>query len=162
MASYVALTPPESAAPDDETVLIRDGFAWLALIVPLLWLLWHRLWFAALMLFLLSIAIAVAMGQLPGASPVLTVASVLVSLFVALEGNGWRIDKKERQGWTFRTVIEADNRATAEEIWIAGVVAEQAIKARTPPPALTKTSARHPATGGSGPALGLIDYGDRG
>ena len=123
MASFVVLTPRDGVEKDDETVLIRDGFAWLALVFPLIWLLWNRLWFATLMLLLLSVAIAAAIAVFPDQSLIFTAASLVVSVFVALEGNGWRIGKKERLGWTFRTVVEAPDRATAEEIWFSQAAA---------------------------------------
>ncbi len=163
MASFIVLTPPDSPYPDDETVLIRDGFSWLALLIPLLWLLWYRLWFAAVLLLLLTIAIALAADQFPAYSLVLTAVSILVSAFVALEGNGWRITKKENQGWTFRAVVEAENRATAEDIWFDTVERQANSPARTAPPAAAgKQTTFHPALADSGPALGLIDYGDKG
>ena len=162
MASYVVLTPPDSPYPDDETVLIRDGFSVLALFIPLLWLLCYRLWFAAAMLLLLSVAIALVAGQVPGYSIAVTAASILVSSFVALEGNGWRIAKRERQGWIFRSVVEADNQATAEEIWFSGIEQQTAPAKTTARPPAGKPTGIHPARAGSGPALGLIDYGDRG
>lgn len=163
MASFVVLTPPDSPYPDDQTVLIRDGFSWLALIIPLLWLLWYRLWFASVLLLLLTIAIALAADQFPGYSLVLTAASILVSAFVALEGNGWRIAKKERQGWVFRSVVEAENHATAEEIWFDTIDRQADKPAPTQPPSTArKPSPVRPAPAGTGPALGLIDYGDKG
>lgn len=163
MASYVVLTPPDSAFPDDETVLIRDGFSWLALIIPLLWLLWYRLWFAAALLLLLTIAIALAAGQFPAYSLALTASSFLVSTFVGLEGNGWRIAKKERQGWTLRSVVEAENHATAEEIWFDSIERQAAnTAAAQPSPTVRKATTIRPAPAGSGPALGLIDYADKG
>lgn len=162
MASFVVMTPPESGEQDDRTVLIRDEFAVLALIFPLIWALWYRLWFVAAMLLLLSIAIAVAISVFPGQSLVFTVASLLISVFVALEGNGWRIAKKERQGWNVRGVVEAHNYATAEEIWFAEASEEKAPqRPAAPPPASRARTVMHPAPAASGPALGLLDYEDR-
>ena len=46
MAIYVVMEPP-AARPNeasDGAVFMRDGFSLLALLVPPLWLLWHRLW----------------------------------------------------------------------------------------------------------------------
>ncbi|MEX3010845.1 DUF2628 domain-containing protein [Hoeflea sp. TYP-13] len=163
MASYVVLTPPDSSELDENTVLIRDGFSIPAVIIPVLWLLWNRLWFAAIMLFLISVGIAVAISLLPGWSVVLTAASVLLSLFVALEGNGWRIAKKERQGWTLQSVIEAPNHGTAEEICFAdgGRLQVREHPANAPQPAFGKRGAMRLPPAGSGPALGLLDYEDK-
>ncbi|MDA4845333.1 DUF2628 domain-containing protein [Hoeflea poritis] len=161
MASYVVLTPPDGCEKDERAALIRDGFSLLALIVPVIWLLWNRLWFAAIMLLLLSVAIAVAISQLPAWSTVFTVSSVMISLFVALEGNNWRIAKKERQGWDLRAVIDAPDHATAEEIFFSAAAQTNQQKPR-PAPAFGKEAATGPAPVGSGPALGLLDYENRG
>lgn len=161
MASYVVLTPPDGNELDERAVLIRDGFSLLALIVPVIWLLWNRLWFAAAMLLLLSVAIAIAISQIPSWSTVFTISSVMISLFVALEGNNWRIAKKERQGWQLRTVIDAPSHATAEEIYFSAAAATPEQQPR-PAPAFGKNAATGPAPAASGPALGLLDYENKG
>ncbi|WP_136657963.1 DUF2628 domain-containing protein [Nitratireductor sp. XY-223] len=161
MASYVVLTPPESGEMDDRAVLIRDGFSLFALIVPVIWLLWNRLWFAAAMLLLISVGIAVAIGQMPAWSTVLTVSSVMISLFVALEGNNWRIAKKERQGWEMRAVIEAPDHATAEEIYFSADAPAPQETSR-PAPVFGKAAATGSASAATGPALGLLDYDNKG
>ena len=161
MASYVVLTPPDGGELDERAVLIRDGFSLFALIVPVIWLLWNRLWFAAAMLLLLSVAIAIAISQIPSWSTVFTVSSVMISLFVALEGNNWRIAKKERQGWQLRTVIDAPSHATAEEIYVSAAAAPPEQQPR-PAPAFGKNAASAPAPAASGPALGLLDYENKG
>lgn len=161
MASYVVLTPPDGNELDERAVLIRDGFSLLALIVPVIWLLWNRLWFAAAMLLLLSVAIAIAISQIPSWSTVFTVSSVMISLFVALEGNNWRIAKKERQGWELRTVIDAPSQATAEEIYVSAAASTPEQQPR-PAPAFGKKAANGPAPAASEPALGLLDYENKG
>ncbi|MEM6463059.1 MAG: DUF2628 domain-containing protein [Pseudomonadota bacterium] len=163
MAGYVVLTPPDGKRADEKTVLIRDGFAVVALIIPVIWLLWHRLWFAAMMLFLVSTALYSAIAAFPDQALVFTASSVLLSLFVALEGNGWRVAKKERQGWTLQGVVDAPDYATAEEIWFAGAAAPANGQSatRAPPPALGRPAQSGPPKTASGPALGLLDYGDR-
>ncbi|WP_419907103.1 DUF2628 domain-containing protein [Hoeflea sp.] len=157
MASYVVLTPPDGSELDERAVIIRDGFSLPALIIPVFWLLWNRLWFAAVLLLLLSVAIAIAISQLPAWSTVLTLSSVLISLFVALEGNNWRVADKERQGWEMRDVIEAPDRATAEDIYFS-----QEMRENDPPPRPAPVFGKGPAHGtapaATGPALGLLDY----
>ena len=46
MASYVVMEPPEGGP--EQAILVRDGFALLAFIMPFLWFLWHRMWLEAL------------------------------------------------------------------------------------------------------------------
>ena len=47
MATYVVMEPPGRSEKVDATAFIRDGFTWLGLLVPPLWLAWHRLWIEA-------------------------------------------------------------------------------------------------------------------
>ena len=46
-----------------DATFIRDGFSWLAFLLPPLWLLWHRLWIAAV---LALIALVLAAGARTG------------------------------------------------------------------------------------------------
>lgn len=173
MASFVVLAPDDN---EEQAVIIRDGFSLLALILPFLWLLWHRLWFAAAMVILASIGLGAAMQLLPDWVTVFAVASMLVSLFIALEGNAMRIASKERQGWRLRAIVEAQNRATAEEIYFAPsdkaagsapVKPEATLLARQ---ALGRQTLGRQTPGGrtgaqsanAGPALGLLDYENKG
>ncbi len=158
MASYVVLTPPDDPEAPERAEIIRDGFAWLALIIPLLWLLWHRLWFAAALLLLAAVGIVAGMDTLPTWSPAFFAAAVLLSLYVALEGNGLRIARLERQDWQVETVIEAPNGATAEAIYLSGL--DETPKRKIPPPPGRGWAAPRGATApaaDTGPALGLLD-----
>jgi len=181
MASYVILTPAlahdaggseevaaldEMAAPSseragDETVFIRDGFSFLALIFPLVWLLWYRLWWWAAMAVLVTAIAAYADTAQTLAFPAI-VASSLFSLFIALEGSAMRVRHLEAAGWRIQAAIEAPDLATAEEIWFADL-----------PPAAHKASNRHSAgmrrdqasfpmgrgqPSGQAAALGLLEW----
>ncbi|TIU18351.1 MAG: DUF2628 domain-containing protein, partial [Mesorhizobium sp.] len=47
MTAYVVMEPPGRSEKVDTTAFVRDGFTWLGLLVPPLWLAWHRLWVEA-------------------------------------------------------------------------------------------------------------------
>ncbi|MBW8638330.1 DUF2628 domain-containing protein [Hoeflea sp. WL0058] len=157
MTSYVVLTPPEASRFDEGAVFIRDGFAFIALILPFLWLLWHRLWFHAAVVLLVSVGLAIASGGLPQWDLLFVLASLLVSVYVALEGNAMRIAGRERRGWTCRGVVDAPDLATAEEIYFAGM--EQSSLSERPPERapLPPTQPLPRKSTSSGPALGLLD-----
>lgn len=115
MASYVVMEPPVDAPRPaaEETRLIRDGFSWLAFIVPPLWLLWHRLWFAALLAFVM-LSLLSFLGESRGFGLAGALLALLVSLYFGLEGQGLRIAMLRRSGWTERGVIEARDLTDAE------------------------------------------------
>ena len=107
MASFVVMEPPRSsgAEPGVEAVFVRDGFSVLALVAPVIWLLWHRLWLEAMLALAAAVAIATASAY-AGLGPVAPAISLLVSLFVAFEGQAMRVARMRRLGWAEAAVIE--------------------------------------------------------
>ena len=126
--------------------------------MPPLWLLWHRLWIEALLAFAASIALA-TLGEQAGLGLPASALSLLVSLYVGLEGQALRAAALRRRGWREwgvrrrrqcrprpRSVIAADGRG------------------RLATPAPLPRIARLPIVGRpspAGPALGLLGYPGR-
>ncbi|WP_099867058.1 DUF2628 domain-containing protein [Pararhizobium haloflavum] len=119
MASYVVLKPPGGDPAGEDAVFIRDGFAFLALVLPIVWFLWHRLWLWALVFIALAIATSMMMmtDDWYAAGFALSVAT---SLLAALEGQNLRIGKHLSKGWEQVAVIAADDVGTAEAVYFAG------------------------------------------
>jgi hypothetical protein len=112
MASYVVMEPPGRAG-GGEAILVHDGFSWLAFFFSPLWLLWHRLWIEALLAFIV-LGLLSALSEMAGvglAGPLLT---LLVSLFIGLEGQGLRLAALRRRGWRDIGVVEAQGLADGE------------------------------------------------
>ena len=113
MAGYVVMQPPGDAPATAEAVLVRDGFSWLAFLVPPLWLLWYGLWakaaLAAILLFALSL-----LGEAAGFGLTAPLASLLIALWFGLEGQGLRVAALRRRGWGEWGVVQAGNRDGAE------------------------------------------------
>ncbi|WP_157014434.1 DUF2628 domain-containing protein [Mesorhizobium xinjiangense] len=155
MASYVVMEPPGGQdSADKGVVLVRDGFAWLGFFLPFLWLLWHRLWLEAA----IALALALGLGILSefGSFIVVTpVLSLLVSLYVGLEGPALRLAGMARRGWRQAGVVEADSHADADVRHIVDAVSTDETHQEPAPqaPAPWRGSSRS-----SGPALGLLGY----
>ena len=92
-----------------------------------------------------------------------------------------RIASKERQGWRLRAIVEAQNRATAEEIYFAPtneaagtapvkpestLLARQTLGQKTAgwqtPSRQTPGAQTGAQSANAGPALGLLDYENKG
>lgn len=117
MASYVVMAPADGETTDEVT-FVRDGFAFLAFLIPAAWLLWHRLWIEALV----AIAVAVGLAMLRAAPGFLVAApllSLLVSIFFGFEGAALRLAALRRRGWRDVGVVEADDMEAAEIRWLA-------------------------------------------
>jgi hypothetical protein len=160
LRSYLVLTPPGGPDRDHRsTIVIPDGFSWAAFLLSWVWLIWHRLWIAGLVVFLLQMASGFLLS-LPGLGLAGTLLGFATSLLVALEGRNHYGNSLVRRGWTLEAVISAVDRQTAEDIYFSSLpqlpqqplpsTAEWANKTRQPP-----------ASGWQGPALGLFDHGGR-
>jgi len=106
MATYVVMEPPGRSEKVDATAFIRDGFTWLGLLVPPLWLAWHRLWIEAGLAFVVMGLLSMA-GQNLGLGLASSLLSLLVSFYVGLEGQGLRIAALRRRGWHEWGVVQA-------------------------------------------------------
>jgi hypothetical protein len=154
VASYVVMQPPGSGASPDRAELVRDRFAWLGFLVPPLWLLWHRLWIEALLAVAASVTLTV-LGDVARLGFLAAGLSLLVSLFVGLEGPALRLNALRRRGWLETGVIEAGSRDEAEIRYLE----EESVAARQPPRVGVPVAAARKL--GHGPALGLFDYPGR-
>jgi len=113
MAAYVVMEPPGRSERVDATTLVRDGFTWLGLLVPPLWFAWHRLWIEAVLTFVVMGLLSM-LGQRFGLGLTGSLLSLLVSLYVGLEGQGLRISALRRRGWHEWGVVEAGRLSDAD------------------------------------------------
>jgi uncharacterized protein DUF2628 len=113
MAIYVVMEPPGRGERADMTAFVRDGFAWLGFLAPPLWLAWHRLWIEAALTFVVM-AILSMLGEKLGLAWAGSLLSLLVSLYIGLEGQALRIAALRRRGWHEKGVIAADRLDDAE------------------------------------------------
>ncbi|MDZ5697394.1 DUF2628 domain-containing protein [Chelativorans sp. M5D2P16] len=156
MASYMVLEP--GIGPSERTekaVLIRDGFAVLAFIVPFLWFLFHRMWLEAFAVLALSLSIA-ALGMQPGFAVLTPILSLLLSFLIGLEAQALRAAALRRRGWVDWGLVEAGNRNEAEARYVAEAAAR--IERAAPPPVPLAPVAGKPRPRTATPAFGLLDY----
>lgn len=160
MASYIVLVPPlqNNQRQDDKTVFIRDGFAILAFVLPVPWLLFNRLWFEAALVFAAVAAISIV-GSYTGHANLAEIVAALLALLVAFEASDWRIRALERRGYDQAAIIDARSAADAETIYFHG----DAFAADPEPvlPAIDLNAPSSTPTEGkpvAGGMLGLVGY----
>lgn len=133
MTAFLVLASPGAQIPDERSVVIADRFAPLAIIAPVIWLLFNRLWleaFAAFLVMAAATGLASAAGQ-----PALGIAlDLALSVITALEGRNWRAAALQRRGWRLVDVIETDDADLAFEIHAARAMAD----GKAPSPAVNR------------------------
>jgi len=148
MAVFTVLEPPPSpdVSADAERVLfVREGFAWGALLVPPLWLVWHRLWLVGLGWAVVVVALQLGAGSLGGPMPL--IAAVAFALVFAFEANALRRWTLERRGYRFARVVAGSSRDECERRFFATWLIGRRLAAPPPPagPWTDATAERFPA-----------------
>ncbi|MGE0725234.1 MAG: DUF2628 domain-containing protein [Alphaproteobacteria bacterium] len=102
---------------DGDVAVVREGFAWWALPVPLLWALWHHLWWWALIVLGAGLLLAVAAGT-DLLSPVeAALAAIGFSILFAAEANDIRRRALYWRGWVEEGVSTGANADLALRRW---------------------------------------------
>src|SRR5690606_40006719 len=97
MASYVVMEPPAKTTggkagkgAGERAVLVRDGFRFLAFLLPALWLVFNRLWIETAVVIAMTMALS-ALGAVAGFGNVAPALVLLVSLYVGLEASALKL-----------------------------------------------------------------------
>ncbi len=160
MASYLVLNPPGTTGKDERAKFIRDGFSLFGLLFPLIYLLWHRLWLAAVTLFAAILA-AEIVGSLFDLGIVGLVLDGMAGLYIGLEGGNLKASVLKSSGWSEQAVISAENLDDAEALYF-GRDTHEPTSETTPQSFPGKFDLTRLAHHNRGPALGLLNpYGGR-
>lgn len=97
--------------------LVEDKKSIWALIFPIIWLVWNRLWFWLAVYILVSIFLFLLTSiQVP---IIVSLLSIIPGLYLFLEGSSLIVTKLERQGWQFAGVVDAPDVEIAEYKFLA-------------------------------------------
>jgi len=160
MASFVVMErgPAAQSGIGDAPVdfrIVRDGFALAAFLLPAIWLLWHRLWIEALLSIVVMAAISM-LGNYAGFGQAAPLLSLLISVYVGVEGSALRLAALRRRGWRDWGVVEAANLDDAETRYLAEAVTDA--EGRPAPAAVQPQRVAPLPQAGPAPALGLFSY----
>ena len=103
---------PEQVQDGRNVELIRDGFSFLAVLFPAVWLLWNRVWFGFSFYVALILVFILASELI---NPLIGVfLNSLLGLYLGFEGTNWRAKKYLGNGWQEVDVVLASNYEEAE------------------------------------------------
>lgn len=158
MAIYEVYLPPQEGMPEHarwpRARLVRDGLAPLALFIPLLWLLWHRLWFAFAVYLLLMLGFFL-LDRTDVAAPAGFLA-LIPNLYLFLEGRRLIAARLERQGWRLASLIEAPDLDAAEQRLFSATLPPRPPRTETGPMAGLPGAGKPPVSTDDRPDFGLF------
>lgn len=132
--------PADPIARADATVFVKEGFAWLALIMPFLWLLFHRLWWALLGFMIVGVLIAAIPALVTGDPATGSYPSLLVNVVMGFIANDLRRWTLARRGYAHVATVQGTNREAAEFRYFASWEADTAGPAPAATPAVSETA----------------------
>jgi hypothetical protein len=118
MAIYTVLAPAargDEARPDPfGTVFVKDGFCWPALFIPLLWLIYRRMWLVLVLYLAAAAALTLAFRGTGGDGDFGGLILLALHVLFALEANNLRRWTLERNGYRMVGLAEGRNLEEAE------------------------------------------------
>jgi hypothetical protein len=118
MAIFNILEP--SDLNPDKVVLVREGFDAWALLLTVVWALWHRLWVVASLLFAAFVAIAVAEDWYHWHWGISLAAETGLAMVFGFEASRFRVQSLQRAGYRLTGLIQASSAAAAELQYFSG------------------------------------------
>ena len=133
MTVYSVYEPPVPA-PDlteraDRLAFVKEGFSWPAFLVPLLWLIYYRMWIEFVVLVLVYIGLQLAFDPDSQGHALTVWASFAIAVLFAFEANDLRAASLERRGYRLAGVASGRDRIDAERSFF-GVWLPQQVKSR--------------------------------
>lgn len=101
-----------------DLIFIREGFVFLALIIPGLWFLFHGLWRGLLLYLFLSVGLVLALTELGVNEQVIGLGGLVINLIFAFEARDIQRASLERRGYVLRAVVSGRSLAECEQRFI--------------------------------------------
>ena len=111
---FTAHRRPGGADDEPDLVLVKEGVCWPALFVPLLWLLWHRLWLGLAGYLAGAVLLAGLAYLLALAVPGQLLLAALYALLTAGAANDLRRWALARSGYRLEAIVAAAGLVAAE------------------------------------------------
>ncbi len=112
------------AARAEEIIFVKEGFAWLALAFPLVWLLYHRLWIVLAGFIAIVALLEVGVMSLELNDAVAVVTTFVLSGLFALQANDLRRWSLQRKGFELVDLVSGRDRSECEQTffthWLTG------------------------------------------
>ncbi len=113
------------AARAQGVLFVREGFAWMALLFPIIWLIYHRMWIVLAGFVAIVALVQLGVVTLGLSDAVAVVASVALSGVFALQANDLRCWSLGRRGYKLVALVSGRNRGECEKEFFTNWLAAQ-------------------------------------
>jgi hypothetical protein len=130
----------------DRLAFVKEGFSWIALLVPALWLIFYRMWLELIVFLVGFAALEWAFGTSEPGKKLFGWVSLGLFILFAFEANDLRAASLERRGYRLVGLASGRDRGQAELSFFRTWLPEQEKQARAP-----ERAAERRASGSSPP-----------
>ena len=116
------------------TVIVKEGYSWTAMVFSVLWAIWHRMWIVAIVLLAGLLLVGILAMQLQLGENLQSLVSMAVAFILGNEAEHLRAWSLERAGYREVGVVEAHSLDEAELKYFL------ADRQRSGPAAVTETA----------------------
>ena len=113
--SYTVYIKPQNQQPLDSVILVREGFSWLAALLTLFWMLYNRVWIAAVAILAYNVAIALIQEWAIISDDVVVVLNSIALIIIGYYANDWYRWALARRGYVLTDIVSASNEEQAEQ-----------------------------------------------
>lgn len=113
MRLYSVFLRKHGIEPEQDLVLVKEGFSWPACLFTFAWALWYRMWWPAVGLFSFVVLVGLAASQLSQAEAIESLISVSCAVIIGLLGNDLRRWWLERRDFSEVAIVSGRNEEEA-------------------------------------------------
>jgi hypothetical protein len=118
----------------EDVVLVKEGFSWPAFFVPLIWLIYKRMWIVLAFYVAATAGLMVLAQSIIMPESAVFVATLVLNLILGLEGNDLYRWTLGRRRYREQAVVVGRNLVTAEQRYFEAIA--EAIRRRRAEPAV--------------------------
>jgi hypothetical protein len=106
--------------PSRDIQFVAEGFSLFALLLPVVWALWHRLWWLAAAFFAVDVAVAFVLSASAVTPLVAAIVSLGLAVLIGIYANDLRRYALSLAGFCEEAVVTGNSRAQAERRFFDG------------------------------------------
>ena len=149
MIVFTVHEPPNAALDRieraEQVEFVRDGFQWLAAVIPPLWMLINRLWIVLIVYLLISMGASLALTSLGVSKQLVGLINLAANIIIGFEADSLKRWTLGRRGWAEVGTVAGKNREECERRFFDGwLIGQPMLRSSVPTPDATRTNPSAP------------------
>lgn len=115
MKVFAVYVKPKAAAPIETATFVQEGFSLAAFVLNMFWMLYHRIWWVAALVFLFNSAVSYAQIHHFISQDAALVLNISILAVIGFEASDWYQDTLKRRGYILLDIVTGRNLEQAQQ-----------------------------------------------